>query len=143
MISSTPRPRSLSAIPSTLRPLPGGLREAHSSPPSSSPRRVGRLCPATLGLVRRRGHPHRVQHSPRRGAVVPRPAAAADAGCVPALGLGCQRLPVRVLPPAQAVGDPGTLLDTFALSYPSRRYHSALIVIIVHSFPSVLVLALI
>jgi len=36
-----------------------------------------------------------------------------------------------------------TLLDTFALSYPSRRYHSALIVIIVHSFPSVLVLALI
>jgi membrane protease YdiL (CAAX protease family) len=38
---------------------------------------------------------------------------------------------------------PATLLDTFALSYPSRRYRSALIGIIVHSSQSVLVLALI
>jgi uncharacterized protein len=38
---------------------------------------------------------------------------------------------------------PSTLLDTFALSYPSRRYRSALIGIIVHSSQSVLVLALI
>jgi uncharacterized protein len=38
---------------------------------------------------------------------------------------------------------PATLLgDTFALSYPSRRYRSALIGIIVHSSQSVLVLAL-
>jgi uncharacterized protein len=37
---------------------------------------------------------------------------------------------------------PLTLLDTFALSYPSRRYRSALIGIILHSSQSVLVLAL-
>ena len=37
---------------------------------------------------------------------------------------------------------PATLLDTFALSYPSRRYRSALIGIIVHSSQSVLVLVL-
>jgi membrane protease YdiL (CAAX protease family) len=37
---------------------------------------------------------------------------------------------------------PATLLDTFALAYPSRRYQSALIGIIVHSSQSVLVLAL-
>jgi hypothetical protein len=35
-----------------------------------------------------------------------------------------------------------TLLDTFALSYPSRRYRSALIGIIVHSSQQVMVLAL-
>jgi uncharacterized protein len=38
---------------------------------------------------------------------------------------------------------PATLLDTFALSYPSRRYRSALIGIIVHSSQSVLILVLI
>jgi len=38
---------------------------------------------------------------------------------------------------------PATLLDTFALSYPSRRYRSALIGIIVHSFQSVFALAVI
>jgi membrane protease YdiL (CAAX protease family) len=38
---------------------------------------------------------------------------------------------------------PATLLDTFALSYPSRRYRSALIGIAVHSSQSVLVLVLI
>ena len=38
---------------------------------------------------------------------------------------------------------PATLLDTFALSYPSRRYRSALIGIIVHSSQSVVVLALV
>jgi uncharacterized protein len=39
---------------------------------------------------------------------------------------------------------PQTLLvDTFALSYPSRRYRSALIGIIVHSSQSVFVLALV
>jgi uncharacterized protein len=39
---------------------------------------------------------------------------------------------------------PATLLgDTFALSYPSRRYRSALIGIIVHSPQSVVFLALI
>jgi membrane protease YdiL (CAAX protease family) len=37
---------------------------------------------------------------------------------------------------------PATLLDIFALSYPSRRYRSALIGIIVHSSQSVVVLAL-
>jgi membrane protease YdiL (CAAX protease family) len=37
---------------------------------------------------------------------------------------------------------PSTLVDTFALSYPSRRYRSALIGIIVHSAQSVMVLAL-
>jgi membrane protease YdiL (CAAX protease family) len=37
---------------------------------------------------------------------------------------------------------PATLLDTFALSYPSRRYRSALIRIIVHSTQQVMVLAL-
>jgi hypothetical protein len=35
-----------------------------------------------------------------------------------------------------------TLLDTFALSYPSRRYRSALIGIAVHSSQQVMVLAL-
>jgi uncharacterized protein len=34
------------------------------------------------------------------------------------------------------------LIDTFALAYPSRRYRSALIGIIVHTIPSVVVLAL-
>ena len=38
---------------------------------------------------------------------------------------------------------PSTLVDTFALSYPSRRYRSALIGIIVHSSQSVVVLALV
>jgi hypothetical protein len=39
---------------------------------------------------------------------------------------------------------PATLVgDTFALSYTSRRYRSALIGIIVHSTQSVLVLALV
>jgi membrane protease YdiL (CAAX protease family) len=38
---------------------------------------------------------------------------------------------------------PATLLDIFALSYPSRRYRSALIGIAVHSAQSVVVLALI
>ena len=38
---------------------------------------------------------------------------------------------------------PATLLDTFALSYPSRRYRSALIGIIVHSFQSVFAIAVI
>jgi membrane protease YdiL (CAAX protease family) len=37
---------------------------------------------------------------------------------------------------------PATLLDTFALSYPSRRYRSALIGIIVHSSQQVMVLTL-
>jgi uncharacterized protein len=37
---------------------------------------------------------------------------------------------------------PATLLDTFALSYPSRRYRSALFGIIVHSSQQVMVLAL-
>jgi membrane protease YdiL (CAAX protease family) len=37
---------------------------------------------------------------------------------------------------------PATLLDTFALSYPSRRYRSALIGIAVHSFQSVMILVL-
>jgi membrane protease YdiL (CAAX protease family) len=37
---------------------------------------------------------------------------------------------------------PATLLDAFALSYPSRRYRSALIGIIVHSSQQVMVLAL-
>jgi hypothetical protein len=41
------------------------------------------------------------------GAAVPRVAAAADAGCVWPLGLSCQRLPVRRLPSAPAVGDTG------------------------------------
>src|SRR5215211_4077308 len=59
-----------------------------------------------LGLVRSHRRPERVQHRPRRGAAVPWPAAAADAGCVWALGLGCQRRPVRGLPPARAVADP-------------------------------------
>jgi hypothetical protein len=35
-----------------------------------------------------------------------------------------------------------TLLDIFALSYPSRRYRSALMGIIVHSSQQVMVLAL-
>jgi len=34
------------------------------------------------------------------------------------------------------------LIDTFAMAYPSRRYRSALIGIIVHTIPSVVVLAL-
>jgi hypothetical protein len=39
---------------------------------------------------------------------------------------------------------PATLLvDTFALAYPSRRYRSALIGIIVHSSQSVFALALV
>jgi membrane protease YdiL (CAAX protease family) len=38
---------------------------------------------------------------------------------------------------------PATLLDTFALSYPSRRYRSALIGIIVHSSQSVFALGVI
>jgi hypothetical protein len=37
---------------------------------------------------------------------------------------------------------PTALIDTFALSYPLRRYRSALIGIIVHSAQSVVVLAL-
>lgn len=37
---------------------------------------------------------------------------------------------------------PATLLDTFALSYPSRRYRSALIGIIVHSSQSIMILVL-
>jgi len=35
------------------------------------------------------------------------------------------------------------LIDTFAMAYPSRRYRSALIGIIVHTIPSVVVLALV
>ena len=38
---------------------------------------------------------------------------------------------------------PANLFDIFALSYPSRRYRSALIGIIVHSSQGVFVLALI
>jgi membrane protease YdiL (CAAX protease family) len=38
---------------------------------------------------------------------------------------------------------PATLLDTFALSYPSRRYRSALIGIAVHSAQSVMILVLV
>ena len=38
---------------------------------------------------------------------------------------------------------PFTLLDTFALSYPSRRYRSALMGIAVHSVQSVVILALV
>jgi uncharacterized protein len=34
------------------------------------------------------------------------------------------------------------LIDTFAMAYPSRRYRSALIGIIVHTIPSAVVLAL-
>ena len=37
---------------------------------------------------------------------------------------------------------PSSLVDTFALAYPSRRYRSALIGIIVHSSQSVFFLAL-
>jgi hypothetical protein len=37
---------------------------------------------------------------------------------------------------------PASLVDTFALAYPSRRYRSALIGIIVHSTQSVFFLAL-
>lgn len=37
---------------------------------------------------------------------------------------------------------PAALLDTFALSYPSRRYRSALIGIAVHSAQSVVVVAI-
>jgi uncharacterized protein len=37
---------------------------------------------------------------------------------------------------------PSSLVDTFALAYPSRRYRSALMGIIVHSSQSVLLLAL-
>ena len=59
--------------------------------------------------------------------------------------------PQAALPPTPSDAAPRstTLLkmtslgDTFALSYPSRRYRSALIGIIVHSSQSVLVLALI
>ena len=38
---------------------------------------------------------------------------------------------------------PTTLLDTFILSYPSKRYRSALISIAVHSAQSILVLGLV
>jgi uncharacterized protein len=38
---------------------------------------------------------------------------------------------------------PSSLVDTFALSYPSRRYRSALIGIIVHSSQSIVFFALI
>jgi hypothetical protein len=37
---------------------------------------------------------------------------------------------------------PSTLLDTFIISYPSKRYRSALIGIAVHSAQSVLILGL-
>jgi hypothetical protein len=43
---------------------------------------------------------------PRRGAALPRPVAASDAGRVRSVGLGRQRCAVRRLPPARAVGDP-------------------------------------
>jgi hypothetical protein len=38
---------------------------------------------------------------------------------------------------------PTTLLDTFILSYPSKRYRSALIGIAVHSAQTILVLGLV
>jgi uncharacterized protein len=37
---------------------------------------------------------------------------------------------------------PATLLDTFIISYPSKRYRSALIGIAIHSAQSVVILAL-
>ena len=37
---------------------------------------------------------------------------------------------------------PATLLDTFIISYPSRRYRSALIGIVVHSTQSIVIFAI-
>ena len=65
-----------------------------------------------------------------------------------ALGLACgyfrkvDGLVMRIMDGLMAI--PSILLgDTFALSYPSRRYRSALIGIIVHSSQSVMVLTLV
>jgi hypothetical protein len=52
--------------------------------------------------------------------------------------LGRERHPFRGLPRAHALADPWTLLvDTFAIAYPSRRYESTWIGIVVHSSQSV------
>jgi hypothetical protein len=56
--------------------------------------------------------------------------------------LGRQRSPRRGVPPAHALGDPDCPARHCALSYPSRRYRSALIEITVHSAQKVVVLTL-
>ena len=74
-----------------------------------------------------------LQHGARRGAALPWPAPPADAGRLRSVGLGGQRRPVRDLPPARSVGHPADDARRFVLAYPSRRYRSAVMGIIVHS----------
>lgn len=96
-----------------------------------------------MRLVRGVRGARRRQHGAGRGVVVPWAAAAADTGCLWAVGLGSQRSSVRALPSACAVGHPPTLVDTVAFAYPSRRFQSAWMGIAVHSTQSVFFIAVV
>ena len=86
----------------------------------------------------------RLQHRARRGAALPGAPAAAHARRLWPGRLGRQRGAVHGLSPARAVGHPDHLGGgIFLEAYPSRRFQSAWMGIIVHSFQSVFVIAVV
>lgn len=95
-----------------------------------------------MGLVRDHRHVGRLQHGARRGASLPWIFAPPDERRVRRrdwLANGVLFAGYHLHTPWEI---PTTLLDTFILAYPSKRYRSALIGIAVHSAQSVLLVGL-
>jgi hypothetical protein len=120
--------------------IPGAFAPGSRQLPQLGSRRG--LLQRRLGLVRARRRVRRLQHRARRGAALPRAAAAAHARCLRTARLGRQRRPLHALPPAPAWSMPATLVEgIFFEAYPARRFQSAWMGIIVHSVQSVFVIA--
>ena len=121
---------------------PGTLGEGLRRFPELRPWRG--LLPRSVGLVRGGRRARRLQHRARRGAALPGASAAANAGRLWKGRLGRQRGAVRASTTCISRGCiPTSLVDIFALAYPSRRFQSAWMGIIVHSAQSVVVIGVV
>ena len=97
-----------------------------------------------VGLVRDHRRAERFQHGAGRGAPLPRvPAPAVERGASAGGFMARKRRALCGLSLAHAVGDTDHAARQFILSYPAKRYRSALIGIAVHSAQSIVVLGLV
>jgi hypothetical protein len=123
--------RSLAARASN----PGTLAEGLHRVPERRPWQG--LLPRGVGLVCSGRRFQRFQHRARRGAALPWAAASPNAGRLRPESLASERGATRALPPAPTVVDPESLVNGMLYAYPTQRFQSAWMGIIVHSVQSV------